>query len=191
MKTCSRSRTPIFLFGIRAATLVLVLCMFTLTSSTNAALVTITLADLAPQTEDGQNFTFSFDPVPISDGSDATLRIHARGDYTVGFDAEFLTWSIDGLVSGTASPDSGTVIQERTPHYVEWEDTFTISGEVLSTITSDSLVEITIDISPAVATHWWHDEFVKVEMVYVPEPAALFLLGAGSLLLLNFRRRKA
>lgn len=192
-----RSHNPMFLFRICAATLAL--CMFALVGSANANLVTITddgvtLADSADQTEDGQKFTFTFSDVPRSDGTKGTLKVHVRGDFTVGNEDEYLSWSVEGVASGTALPEgtpADPVIDRTKDHNVEWYDVFTISGNRMVDITADNQVEITVDYSKAVSKHSFYNEFASVELTYVPEPATLFLLGAGSLLFLRRRRHKA
>ena len=186
-----KSHSPILLFRVCTVTLVLALCMFPLAGSTNANLVTFTLEDSADQTEDGQNFDFTFFPAAASDGNNATLTIRARGDYSLDNADEFLTWDIEGIASGKASPTLGKVVNDVGPSQVEWTDTFTINANKMREITADNQIEISIDLAPAVSVHSWRDEFVEVKLAYVPEPATLFLLGAGSLLFLRRRRHKA
>lgn len=191
-----RSHNPMFLFRICAATLTL--CMFALVGSANANLVTITdddvtLADSADQTEDGQKFTFTFSDVPHSDGTKGTLKIHVRGDFTLTDGDEYLDWSVEGVASGTAFPGTPAdpIVDQSKVHNVEWYEVFTISGADMIDITADNQVKITVDYSDAVSKHSFYNEFASVELTYVPEPATLFLLGAGSLLFLRRRRHKA
>ena len=183
-------KNVIFMFRIRAVMLVLALCLFPLGNSANAVLVE--LEGSAEQKEAGQSFTFSFFPAAHSNANDATLTIRARGDYSIDNEDEFLSWSIDGVASGTASPKLGaTVTDDVQSNYVEWESTFTVSAEDMSVITSDSGVEITVDLTPDVNILSWRAEYVEVALAYVPEPATLLLLGGGSLLLLTGRKRRA
>lgn len=143
----------------------------------------VVLIDYAEQTVAGQNFTFTFSPVPLSNGAEGTFRIHARGDYThfpgsASGPSEFVTWDIDGLISGVDSPYLGSpVITEFSANDVEWQDTFTISGDLLIDITSDSTVTITVDLENAVG----YGEFMEVELTYIPEPMTILLLGLGGL----------
>ena len=158
------------------------------------ALGQVTLTDYAEQTVAGQNFTFTFSPVPLSDGADGTFRLHARGDYTwfpgsASGPDEFVTWDIDGLVSGIDSPYLGSpVITEFGANDVEWQDTFTISGTLLTGITSDSAVTISVDLEDAVNMGYGSSQFMEVELTYVPEPGTVLLLGLGGLAVLRKRR---
>jgi hypothetical protein len=151
-------------FKIRTAIFIAVMCMFVLSGTA----VAVTYTDSAPQSTAGQNFTFTFHPVESSVGMDGTFTVHARGDYTIGYpSAEYLTWNIEGLVSGTGAPAYGTIIHEFKSDDVEWEQSYTISGSTLDTITADSSITIFVDLSSEVnyqinpSLH-----FVEVELTY-------------------------
>ncbi len=168
-----KSRNSMFFPGMCSTTLVVVLCLSMLPSVVNA----VTYTDSASQTVSGQDFTFTFSPVELSDGTDGTFKFHVRGDYSVGTSSEYLTWNIDNLVSGNAGPShGGTVIETYTADDVEWEQTFTISGAVLDTITSDFSITISVDLSSQVDVYG--PSFVEVELTYAPKnghPAAIIV----------------
>lgn len=166
--THKRLLNSMSLFKIHAATVVAILCTFTLAS---AASTDVTLTHRWWQNSAGQNFTFTFYPVELSNGTNGTFTIHARGDYSVPYPkAEFLTWDIDALVCGVGAPDYGTVISEFMFNDVEWEQSFTVNGAVLSTITSDSSITISVDLSDAVDYQINPTKhFVEVELTYTTE----------------------
>ena len=136
-------------------------CLLVLASAATAE----TLDDCRDQTITGQNFILSFPAVELSNGTDGTFTIHARGDYSVSWPQdEYLTWDIDGLCSGTGAPAYGSVIQIYNHDDVEWEQTFTVSGACLSAATADSSVNINLDLSSQV--HIYGPSFVCVELTY-------------------------
>lgn len=167
-----------------------VLCVLMLATAADAA--TVTLTDSAPQTISGQNFVFTFDSVPLSDGMDGTFRMHARGDYSLSTSTEFLTWNIDGLESDTTSPVLGaTVLHSFGGNDVEWEETYTISGADVTAMTSDSWVTISVDLESAVNVGWAAEDWVEVNLTYtVPEPTTLSLMAVSGLAFFRHRRRR-
>ena len=168
--------------------------------SATAHAVPVVLSDIEAQTVDGQDFTFSFSPVPLSDGNDGTLTIHARGDYDPGTATEFLNWDIDSLgIGGAAGPTIGgtTILLNNGINDVEWEQTFTISGADLLTITGDSAANVLIDLNLTPGGNGVNligsNAFVEVTLTYntaVPEPATLGVLAAGLGLVGWSRRRR-
>lgn len=151
----------------------------------------VTLSAGAPQTEDGQNFDFRFDSILLSDGTDGTLTIRARGDYQPGNPTEFLTWDLDWLGIGTqAGPLRGNaqVIQNNSVNDVEWIQSFTIQGSDLIAATSDGTLSILLDLYLDEETllgvnHYADTEFVRVSLDYgapIPEPSSAVLFVAGS-----------
>ena len=176
MEMYRKSLNSVFLFRIRTATVMIALCVFMLAAGGAKA---VTYTDSSPQTTPGQNFNFVFSPVNAWNSGNGTLTVHARGDYTVGILSESLSWNIDGLVSGSAAPSAGgTVIHEFGSHDVEWEQSFVISGGLLNSITSDSSIAISIDLSSSVDIVNPSTNFVEVELTYngsgpaCPPPAA-------------------
>lgn len=160
-KICKKLQNSMVLSERCDRILAALVCLLVLASAATAE----TLDDCRDQTIVGQNFTFTFSPVELSDGTDGTLTIHARGDYSVSFPTiEYLTWNIDGLCSGTAAPAYGTVIHQYSHDDVEWEQIFTISGACLTAATSDASVTISLDLSSSV--HIYGPSFVCVELVY-------------------------
>ena len=143
MGTYRKSKKSMLLFRMRTATLMTALCVFMLAVGTANA---VTYTDSSPQTTAGQNFVFTFSPVNPWNGGNGTFTVHARGDYSVGNSSEYLDWDIDGLVSERAGPSKGgTVIQNWGGNDVEWEQSFTINGGLMDAITSDSVINISLD----------------------------------------------
>ena len=186
----NRNKNSQFLRKIFGQAVTAVLGMLAVTGTVQA---TVLLTDSAVQTVTGQDFTFTFSPVERSDGSDGLFTIHARGDYSATYGTnEWITWSLEGLVSDSAGPYLGSpVIQTYNGNDLEWAETYTISGSVLRSITNDSVVTISADLGSYVDMGLSANPFVEVELAYtpVPEPATLTLLALGSSAWL-IRRRK-
>lgn len=171
----------------------------------------ITLNELQDQTVAGQNFTFVFNPAGLSDGTDGTFTLHARGDYgdsnASARDDENLDWSIEGIAgagpvgsfnangSGGVGGPFDSVILHSTSRDYEFTRTYTISGADLLAITADNAVTISVDLGGSVGTLEL-PRFVEVTLEYnmVPEPSSIALLGMGGLSLVGHgwrRKRKA
>ena len=113
----------------------------------------------ANQTQSYQHFTFPFNPIVKSDGSNGTLIIRARGDFSTGQPEEYINWNIDGLTSGThigptygatvlntyGNPSYGADPNNPLTNWSEWEQSIVIPGDVLLALTSDLSATVTID----------------------------------------------
>jgi hypothetical protein len=149
----------------------------------------------ATQTVSGENFNFVFSGLAPSDGSGATLTIHARGDYSKFSSADYVTWDLDSLgIGGDIGPklDPSTIIAEYPPtpfNDTEWAKSIAISELDLFTALVDGAVTVSVNLNlepfggvvccfPDTGT-----PFVTVALEYrpVPEPTAalLFALGFG------------
>ena len=154
----------------------------------------ITFNGMATQTVDGQDFTFSFLGVPLSDGTGGTFVLHAQGDYDGGT-AEALTWNIDNLVFGgpvggfvngvgVGGPfDFFTVFQPL--GNIEFQRTYSLTGPQLNAILADSFFDVFVDLDSSVGL-FDPPNYVEVTLTYnssggpvVPEPASLLLFGTG------------
>ncbi|MHC4638639.1 MAG: lamin tail domain-containing protein, partial [Planctomycetota bacterium] len=171
-----KSKKSMLLCRMRTATFMGVLCVFMLTGAANA----VTYTDSAPQTTPGQDFLFTFSPVePWSDGN-ATLTVHARGDYSVAHpNDESLNWDIDGLISDVGAPAYGTVINEFDYNDVEWEQSYSINGGIIDALTTASSILIYVDLSSDVDYQIDPSKhFVEVELTYTgakcPLPSKLY-----------------
>ncbi|MBL8220374.1 MAG: PEP-CTERM sorting domain-containing protein [Bryobacterales bacterium] len=161
----------------------------------------VTLNAQSPQTLAGENFAFNFAPAGASDGTAGTLTIRARGDYDSSTPTEFLTWDIDGLgIGGQAGPVlGGTTIAFQNGNDTEWQQSFSISGLNMLSITANGAVNITLDLNGdqnAGVGIFGPNPFVEVTLEYnsdsdVPEPSTLGLLTAGAVGLWLNRRRSA
>ena len=149
----------------------------------------VVLNDLQPQTVAGEDFNFLFSPVPVSDGTDGVLTLHARGDYDPNTSTEFVTWDIDSLgIGANAGPTIGGVmiIQNNGINDVEWSQDVTIAAADMLTITGDALVDILVDLngdqSAGVGVGFQPDEFFEVTLTYKssPTPATCLDIKPGS-----------
>lgn len=161
----------------------------------DAALITLNASQ--PQTITGQDYTFNFSPVALSNGVDGVFTVHARGDYTITAPSvEFINWDIDSLLGPqTATSSTGTVLTAFSFDDIEWEQSFVISGANLASITADNAVSIALDLSTGVNI-LTANSFVEATLEYesgsaVPEPSTWLLLGSGLLGLAYSRRRKS
>lgn len=160
----------------------------------------VTLTASAPQTESGQDFAFTFNGVPVSDGLDGLLTIHARGDYQAANPTEFLTWDIDFLgIGAVAGPLTGfaTILLDNGPNDVEWMQTFVIPGAALLQATSDgvltALLDLNLDPNFVGVNHLFDTDFASVRIDYaqaIPEPTAALLYGCGALVFAGARTRR-
>ncbi|MHC4068843.1 MAG: hypothetical protein ACYSR8_04595 [Planctomycetota bacterium] len=162
METYRKSLNSVFLFRMRTTTLMTALCVFMLAAGAANA---VTYTDSSPQTIPGQNFIFTFSPVNPWSGGNGTFTVHARGDYSVEHPIECLNWGIDGLVFDVGAPAYGTVINEFSHDDVEWEQSYTINGGLMDAITSDSVINISVDL-PSNINIISGSSFVEVEMTY-------------------------
>ena len=155
----------------------------------------VTYSDKQDQTVDGQDFLFEFD-VLLSDGSDGSFTIEARGDY-FGKDEEYLGFSIEDIFFQNRVT-AGEVTYK--PGYESgddrwWMRTWIVPGSDLQAITSDSEGNIEIDLfCAAKGVNVVPNAFVGVELSYsaVPIPGTILLLGGGlaGLAGIRFGRRK-
>ena len=152
-------RNSKFLVGIQATLFIVVLCAFTQAGAAKA----VTLTDCRDQTADGEDFIFTFSLAELPNGTDGIFTIFARGEYRST--SYYQIWDIDGLVSDYAGPNhGGTVIRIFDYDDIEWKQRFIINGALLSTIASDSLVTISLDLSSNVDAYGL--SFVCVELTY-------------------------
>ncbi len=140
----------------------------------------VVLNELQQQTLAGENFNFVFSPVPISDGTDAVLTLHARGDYNPGTSTEFVTWDIDSLgIGAPAGPTIGgvTIIQFNNINDVEWTQDITIAAADMLSITGDAIVDIFVDLNGnqamGVGVGFQPNEFFEVTLTYEVTPTCL------------------
>lgn len=164
----------------------------------------VSYSAMAPQTVDGQLFNFTLNPIEMSDGGMGKLTIKARGDYSLTANSERLFWNLDGLMSGDVKATPSNVITVFSVSDVLFEQSYDISGSVLSSITSDLIANIMVDLATSVNEFNSLDPYVKVTLSYnskavtpvvipptngnpgpntdptpTPEPSTVLLLGSG------------
>lgn len=172
---------------VRAAVMFGALSILTVGMSTANA-TPIVLTDRADQTVAGQNFTFEFAPLGVSNGTDGIFEIHARGDYSIGASLrESLSVDLDGVVQfNDLQATNANLIRTHSRNDIEWVQTFTVSGADLVAMTSDLNSSIFIDVASGVNLNLNHS-FVEVTLAYesgaaatpVSEPGMLSLLSLG------------
>ncbi|MBF9028813.1 hypothetical protein HKCCE3408_00270 [Rhodobacterales bacterium HKCCE3408] len=161
----------------------LALALLVLPVTAQAAL----LSSIQLQTVNNQTFSFVFNGAPLSNGSDGTLTITARGDYG-RLDTEVLTYDIEGVTSGGpyggfpdvlgAGPDYGGVggpfdsatIFSLNPDDYQFTKSVTVSGSDLLAITADGQVVVDV-FAGADVTNLNDLSFVEVELSYDEEVA--------------------
>ena len=161
--------------------------------ATAANAIPVSYTESAQQTVAGQVFEFEYNPILDSAGA-GSLYIQARGDYSVAWPTyENIGFNIDGVFTGLAAPQYGNVIAEYNYNDVLFEMEFSISDAVMDQITESLSAILVLDLSSdvdIVTANSFVEATLSYEGVEVPEPAALFILGAGLLGLAGIRRRK-
>lgn len=157
--------------------------------------------DTQEQTLTGQDFSFDFTALPLSDGGTGLLTVKLRGDFTLDEPEETFGYDIDGITSAAGfGATAGNLLSSTTNHDNLFELSFTISALDLANILSDGDVSITIDYSDFVHNRSRHDTAtvtLKYESgapkpdSFVPEPASLALLGLGGIAGIGFSRKKS
>ena len=146
------------------------------------------------QTVTGEDFSFIFDPVLLSDGSPGYFTIEARGDY-FGKSTEYLGFDIEGIFfQDVVTEGEVTYIYSDGNDDRWWTKTWTISGADMLLITSDAdgEIEVNLNAGQGVGVDAINDTaFVEVTLGYnaVPIPGALILFGSGLCCLLGLRRK--
>jgi hypothetical protein len=156
---------------LRAATIGAVLFVGLMIGASAGIAAPFSSTQSLSQTADGQDFDFMLSGLPLSNGSDGTLTIHARGDYQAANPTEFLTWDFDALGIGTiAGPLTGnaTILVDNGVNDVEWTQSFTLSGSDLVSATSDGIVHILLDLN-------LDDSFLGVNHLAATEVAEITL----------------
>lgn len=170
-----------------------VITLFALTAVANA--IPVSYTESAPQTAAGQVFNFEYNPILDSTG-EGSLYIKARGDYSVAWPAiENLGFNIDGVFTGIAAPQYGNVINTYSYDDVLFEIEFTIGESLMDEITESLSAVLVLDLASDVNIVT-ANSFVEATLSYegvsneVPEPAILFILGAGLLGFAGIKRRR-
>ena len=179
-------------FNFKPMICILSITIFIVLISVNMASA-IVYTGTQDQTVSGQDFTFIFDPVLLSDGTDGSFTIEARGDYFE--DAETLGFNIEDIFYQLVVYES-----EVSYKYSDgdddrwWTRTWTVPGTDLLAITSDAYGAIEVNLALGVGAYVTsYDKFVSVELEYtptaVPIPGTLLLFGSGLFCLSGVKRR--
>ena len=177
------------LICILSATIFLVLILANMASA-------VVYTGTQDQTVDGQDFTFIFDPVLFSDGTDGSFTIEARGDY-FGKDTETLGFNIDNIFVLLSMDRDDPLVNYIYTDFDDdrwWKRTWTVPGADLISITSDAsgAIEVNLDLGVEIFSTS-NDQFVSVKLEYtptaVPIPGAIWLLGSGLVGIARIRRK--
>jgi hypothetical protein len=175
-----------------------------------ASAAPLTYSDTQWQTQDGQDFTFTFGGAALSDGI-GTLTISGRGDF--GGSGEKYDFSI-GAFSGTDITPTITTSHGQNDKSIS--DTYSIPEDLMADITSGGSISIFLDLRDKVAYDQPDEAYFTISLSYdeyvppaptlqitnntssssnnhssaIPEPSTLALFGLGIAGLGFARRRK-
>lgn len=153
-----------------------------------------TVMESQAQTSAGQLFTYSFGGLDPATGP-GTLTITARGDYSTAFpDIEFLSYDIEGLLTGNLAPAGADSFTEFSFNDVEFTAVFDLSLADLNGLLSDNAIELSLDLSGPVNI-FDADSFTSVMIDYAsasptPEPGSWAMMIGGFGLVGGAMRRR-
>lgn len=147
-----------------------------------------TITQTAPQTSDGQQFSFVFNGLSTSFTGGGTLTFTARGDYSPTFSSaantlETLAGSAEGINFGNMGFDDADT---RTAFRFDdnlWSRSFALSNAQLTTLLADGVLIVDAFLTSGVNLFNPATAYAGVSFDYtpgaaaVPEPATLGLFG--------------
>ena len=113
-------------------------------------------------TRAGQTFSFAeYDLPQISEGSNATLKIWAKGDFSAGNSNEYLSWDMEEVQNLGGPENGGEILEEkdwsndggtwfrpnREYNQTTWAQIWTIDNRSMTTILNDEALSLTIGLS--------------------------------------------
>ena len=158
----------------------------------------VTYSEKQFQTVPGQTFFFNFGgPVAVSDGAEGYFTIEARGDYfgkgpngdeNLDFDIDNI-FVVNNVWFGENAPQ--IISWDTDTDKTWWKNTWTIPGDQLLAITTDSAGIAEVALYTGVGYNFDERDWAEVTLEYnpVPIPGAILLLGSGLIGLAGIRKK--
>jgi hypothetical protein len=178
---------------INAVILSFFISIIATTNTANAGLITETQI----QTIDFQDFTFNFNVNDWVLGSDSSLLLEIKGDFSP-VNYEYFTLLVEGLNYGHWTRDNSDSFTAFSSETATLTNKFTFNTSHTTTFLSDDVFSFNVNFSSEVHEFWGgHDgsaPYVKAIYSYksvdVPEPSTLAIFALGMIGLASRRFKK-